>query len=409
MAFVLPLLLGMQQPALARSTASDDVRQLAREILEQLIAMDTSLPDGDPGAANRAIAARLLDAGMPADDVEVVNIAGDPRLGSLVARLRGTDAASGPVIVMAHIDVVPALAEDWDTDPFHMVERDGFLFGRGTGDNKAGAAIAVTSVIRFLHEGYRPERDIVIVFTSDEETDMRSIRQLVAEHPLVRRASLALNTDAGGGEIQDGRYVIFGLQASEKVYQSYRLEVRDPGGHSSVPRESNAIYTLAEGLNRLSRHRFPVQSNEITRAYFGRAAELGGEHADDMHRVAGPERISRPRSGSAPGIRFEMTVVSAISYSPSRRSQLPDAAGCTRQDHIEFTSHRRAPSMLASAPRKSGLVCMPMELCRSRLSCADEGNRDQAQNASAQAPQTYTRVRQAHAARRSARHADQRT
>jgi acetylornithine deacetylase/succinyl-diaminopimelate desuccinylase-like protein len=286
--------------AAAQQRAPEDYRQLARDILEQLVAIDTSAPDGDPGEANGALADRLRAAGLPERDIDIVDIDGDARLGSLVARLRGSNEQSAPILIMAHIDVVPASADDWGTDPFHLVERDGFFFGRGAVDNKAGAAIAVTNFIRFLDQGYRPARDLIIVFTSDEETEMRSIQHLVAEHPHVSRATLAFNTDAGGGEIRNGRYVAFGLQASEKVYQSYQLEVRDPGGHSSIPRETNAIYTLALGLTRLAAHQFPVQLNEITRTWFERSAAFGGEHADDMRRVTSDptdpdaaERLSR--------------------------------------------------------------------------------------------------------------------
>jgi acetylornithine deacetylase/succinyl-diaminopimelate desuccinylase-like protein len=318
--------------ATAQQRAPEDYRQLARDILEQLVAIDTSA-DGNPGAANRTVADRLQAAGLPANDIDIVDIDGDPRLGSLVARLRGTDEHADPILIMAHMDVVPASADDWGTDPFQLVERDGFFFGRGAIDNKAGAAIAVTNFIRFLDEGYRPARDLVIVFTSDEETEMRSIQHLVVEHPHVSRATLALNTDAGGGEIRDGRYVVFGVQASEKVYQSYQLEVRDPGGHSSVPRETNAIYTLAAGLARLAAHRFPVQMNEITRTYFERGAALGGEHADDMRRVAGhtPDLDAAERLSRMPHLNalLRTTCTATMLHAGHAENALPQTARAT--------------------------------------------------------------------------------
>jgi acetylornithine deacetylase/succinyl-diaminopimelate desuccinylase-like protein len=329
----LAAMLVISSPADARQTAGDADRALAREILAQLVSIDTSLPDGDPGSANRAMAERLRAAGMPAADVEVIDIDGDPRLGSLVARLRGTNPELGAVLVMAHIDVVPAHADDWGSDPFRLVERDGFFIGRGTDDNKAGAAIAVANFIRFAREGYRPDRDLIILFTSDEETEMRSIRQLLTSHPHVRRATLALNSDAGGGEIRDGEYVVFGVQASEKVYQTYRLEVRDPGGHSSVPTDDNAIYTLARGLNRLAQHRFPVQLNEVTRTYFQRMAELGGEHADDMRRVAAatPDAAAAERLSRVPHYNAQLrtTCVATMLDAGHAENALPQAARAT--------------------------------------------------------------------------------
>jgi acetylornithine deacetylase/succinyl-diaminopimelate desuccinylase-like protein len=275
-------------PATAQARAGEADRVLAREILEQLVGIDTSAPDGDPGAANRAVAERLRQAGLPAPDVEVIPIGGAARLGALVARYRGSNPQLPPVLIMAHMDVVPASIEDWGTDPFTLIERDGYFIGRGTADNKAGAAIATTTFIRFARAGYRPERDLVLVFSSDEETTMESIQWLVGEHPVVSRAGMALNTDAGGGELRGGEPFIFGVQASEKVYQTYQLEVRSAGGHSSVPGDTNAIYTLAAGLIRLRQHQFPVQLNEVTRAYLLRTADLGGEHAADMRRAAAP-------------------------------------------------------------------------------------------------------------------------
>jgi acetylornithine deacetylase/succinyl-diaminopimelate desuccinylase-like protein len=319
--------------ATAQQRAPEDYRHLARDILEQLVAIDTSAPDGNPGQANRVLADRLRAAGMPEQDIDIVDIDGDPRLGSLVARLRGSNAQAGPILIMAHIDVVPASADDWGTDPFRLVERDGLFFGRGTADNKAGAAIAVTNFIRFLDKGYRPARDLIIVFTSDEETDMRSIQHLVAEHPHVSRATLAFNTDAGGGEIRNGRYAVFGVQASEKVYQSYQLEVRDPGGHSSIPRDTNAIYTLATGLTRLAAHQFPVQLNEITRTWFERSAALGGEHADDMRRVAAdpPDLEAAERLSRVPHLNalLRTTCTATMLQAGHAENALPQAARAT--------------------------------------------------------------------------------
>jgi acetylornithine deacetylase/succinyl-diaminopimelate desuccinylase-like protein len=317
----------------AQARATDADRALARELLEQLVGIDTSAPDGDPGAANRAVAERLIRAGLPAADVEVIPIGGEQRLGALVARLRGSDAALAPVIIMAHMDAVPASAADWGTDPFSLVERDGFFIGRGAADNKAGATLATVNFIRFVRDGYRPARDLVLVFSSDEETTMESIQWLVREHPVVSRAGMALNTDAGGGELRDGRPFIFGVQASEKVYQTYELEVRSAGGHSSVPGDSNAIYTLAAGLMRLGAHRFPAELNEVTRTYLQRSAALGGEHAADMRAVAAavPDADAVARLTSVPVYNaiLRTTCVATMLSAGHAENALPQSARAT--------------------------------------------------------------------------------
>ncbi|HEV2131703.1 MAG TPA: M20/M25/M40 family metallo-hydrolase, partial [Longimicrobiaceae bacterium] len=247
---VLLVLLPLASPVRAQARAADDDRALAREIFRELIEIDTSEPpQGNPRAASEAVAARLRAAGFPAEDVQVIGPG--PQLGNLVARYRGTNPRLQPILLMAHIDVVPALRDDWSLDPFTLTEQDGYFYGRGTTDNKAGAAMLVANFIRYRREGYRPQRDLIIVLTADEETTGASIQWLLANHPDVARAGFALNTDAGGGELRDGSHVVMGVQASEKVYLSYRLEVRNPGGHSSRPRSDNAIYQLAGALTRL--------------------------------------------------------------------------------------------------------------------------------------------------------------
>jgi acetylornithine deacetylase/succinyl-diaminopimelate desuccinylase-like protein len=282
----LALLAALAVPAAARaqSRAGESDRTLAREILRELIEIDTSEPGGGTRAAAEALAARLAGAGFAAADVQVLGP--EPHLGNLVARLRGTDPGLPPLLLMAHIDVVPALSRDWTVEPFALVERDGYYYGRGTTDNKAGAAVLITNLIRYRRDGWRGERDVLVVLTADEETTGASIQWLLAEHPDVRRAGLALNTDAGGGTLFDGRYGRHTVQAAEKVYLSYRLEVRNPGGHSSQPRRDNAVYQLAHGLVRLAGHRFPVRLTEVARLYFERSAALGGADTAAMRRIA---------------------------------------------------------------------------------------------------------------------------
>jgi acetylornithine deacetylase/succinyl-diaminopimelate desuccinylase-like protein len=268
----------------AASAQQADPRARERAILEELIEIDTSNPLRT-GDAARAMARHLVAAGIPEADVRVMAVV--PGVESLVARMRGSDPTLKPLLLMAHLDVVGARREDWSFDPFEFREVDGYFYGRGTNDNKAGAATLVANFVRYKEEGFVPKRDLIIVLTGDEETTGDSIRTLVEKHRPLIDAELALNTDGGSGELRDGKPVGFGVQTAEKVYLSFTLEVRNKGGHSSLPEPDNAIYRLAEGLTRLSKFEFPVRLNETTRAFFTRYAESQpAEVAADMRAVA---------------------------------------------------------------------------------------------------------------------------
>ena len=262
-------------------TGSADLALLP--IYKELVEINTVDPNGDNTRAAEAMAARLRAAGFPAGDVQVLTP--QPRKGNLVARLRGTGKRR-PLLLLAHLDVVEARREDWSLDPFTLTEKDGFFYGRGTGDDKAMAAIWIATLIRLRQEGYRPDRDIIVALTSDEETGpANGVHWLVEHHRDLIDAEVALN-EGGRGQIKDGRYLANGVQASEKVYESFRLEVTNPGGHSSLPRKDNAIYRLAAALGRLAAFDFPVQLSEVTRAYFDRMASIApGPEADDMKAV----------------------------------------------------------------------------------------------------------------------------
>jgi acetylornithine deacetylase/succinyl-diaminopimelate desuccinylase-like protein len=204
-----------------------------------------------------------------------------------VARYRGNKPSAKPILLMAHLDVVDARKEDWSFDPYQFREADGYYYGRGSSDNKAGAAMLVANFIRYKREGFVPNRDIIIVLTADEETTSRSIEWLVKEHRDLIDADFALNTDGGGGELQNGKPVSFTVQTAEKVFLTFELEVRNKGGHSSVPEPDNAIYRLSNGLARLAQYNFPVRLNETTRAFFQRAAtNQPAKVAADMRAVA---------------------------------------------------------------------------------------------------------------------------
>ncbi len=329
---VLATAIAAPSAAIAQTRASAADRDLARDIFRELIAIDTSEPDGNPRAGAEAMAKRLMAAGFTPGEVRIVGA--EPRLGNLVVRLRGAAPSGasegGPLLLMAHIDVVPARRDDWSLDPFVLTEKDGYFYGRGTHDNKAGAAMLVANVIRLRREGFRPVRDIVIVLTADEETTGNGIRWLLANDPDVKRAALALNTDAGDGMLQGDRRLVLGVQASEKVYVSYQLEVRNPGGHSSVPRPDNAIYQLAHALSRLSKHQFPVKLNEVTRTYLSRTGELGGPEAADMRRAGqsppDPAAIERLAGNPSYGSAMRTTCVATMLEGGHAENALPQTA-----------------------------------------------------------------------------------
>jgi len=245
--------------------------QSFREIYRELVEINTTDSVGDTVKAAEAMAARLREAGLPEADIQVLS--SGPRKGNLVARLRGTGARK-PLLLIAHIDVVEAKREDWDFDPFALQEVDGYFRGRGTIDDKAMAASFIANLIQYVKEGFKPDRDIIVALTADEElsdSPHDGAKWLLQHHRDLIDAALAIN-EGGGGALKDGKPARLSIQLAEKVYQSYRLEVKDPGGHSSVPRPENAIYRLADGLRRLADFAFPIRLNPVTQAYFERVA-----------------------------------------------------------------------------------------------------------------------------------------
>jgi acetylornithine deacetylase/succinyl-diaminopimelate desuccinylase-like protein len=244
----------------------------AREILKQLIEINTTdTPAGSVTAAAEAVAARLGAAGFPAADVQVLGP--DPRKHNLVARYRGAGTRR-PLLLLAHLDVVEARREDWTVDPFTFLEKDGYFYGRGTLDDKAMASALVANLIRLKEERFIPDRDLILALTADEEGGaFNGVDWLLKNHRALIDAELALN-EGGSGEMDQGKYLVNEMQASEKVYQDFRLETRNPGGHSSRPVRDNAIYHLSAALTRLADFEFPVNLSEVTRAYFERMASL---------------------------------------------------------------------------------------------------------------------------------------
>ncbi len=278
-----------QNPGARNLPPAEDM-QLARALLEQLIEIDTTDTErGDNTRAAQAMADALLDAGLPPEDVQVLVPDDFPTKGNLVARLRGKNPNAAPILLLAHIDVVEALPEDWSADihPFEFKERDGYFYGRGTSDDKDECAIHTANLIRLHREGFVPDRDIVIALTADEEGGTRNgVQFLLEEHRELIDAAFALN-EGGGGMEREGRKVSNNVQGAEKVYQSFDFAARNPGGHSSLPVKKNAIYELSQALLAVQEYEFPVMLNEVTEEFFDRAAELiGGETGEAMRRVA---------------------------------------------------------------------------------------------------------------------------
>ena len=275
----------LNAPAVAQDAPHD--RQ-AREVYGRLIAFRTAAGHGQVPAMANYIAETLRAGGVPADDIRILP---HEETAAMLVRIPGRDGAARPILFSGHMDVVDARPEDWERNPFELIEENGFFFGRGTGDNKAGIASMVSTILRMRADGHRPGRTLVFAFIGDEETGMETT-SLVAAHDWVRNAEFAINADAGGGTLsQDGRPMTYGVQGAEKTYASFSVGIRNPGGHSSRPRPDNAIYELAQALLRIQAIRFPVLTNAITLAAFRAQAQS----------MSGPERQLLLRFADNPG------------------------------------------------------------------------------------------------------------
>jgi acetylornithine deacetylase/succinyl-diaminopimelate desuccinylase-like protein len=270
-------------PASAQISPAD-YNRAGREILRELIETNTTHSTGSVTAAAEAMATRLVSAGFPKADVQVVGGAEKKR--NLVARYRGAGTGK-PVLFIAHLDVVEARRDDWSLDPFKLTEKDGYFYGRGTIDIKGGAATLVAAFIRLRQERWVPDRDLILALTADEEGGPdNGVAWLLANRRELIDAEYGINVDSGGGELHGGTLTAIQVQAAEKVYASFTLTVKNPGGHSSLPTKDNAIYRLSAGLQRLARFEFPVRMNDTTRAYFDRMAAGAKSNAADMRAVS---------------------------------------------------------------------------------------------------------------------------
>jgi acetylornithine deacetylase/succinyl-diaminopimelate desuccinylase-like protein len=316
----------------AQTVSPTAQRQQVHDIFQQLIAINTAGDSGTTRAA-RALAHRFTAAGFPAKDVVLVG--GNPKKQNLVVRLRGSGKKE-PILFFAHLDVVQARREDWSFEPFHLTEQGGYFYGRGTADIKSEVADLAANLIRLKREGFVPQRDLILAFTADEEGgDDNGVQWLLQHRPELIRATYAINTDAGGAQIENGQRLRNPVQTSEKVYATFQFEVTNPGGHSSLPTRNNAIYTLAKALERLSSYQFPVRLTETTRAYFKRLGEQhSGPLGNDLRAVSeGGDTSAITRLSLVPMYNSSMrtTCVATMLDAGHAENALPQRARATIQ------------------------------------------------------------------------------
>jgi acetylornithine deacetylase/succinyl-diaminopimelate desuccinylase-like protein len=269
----------------AQTTPPEPDRQLARSIYKEFVEIQSGFSTGSTTPVAEAAARYLKSAGFPDSDIFIGGAS--PKKANLVVRYHGTGARK-PILLLAHTDVVEAKREDWSMDPFQFIERDGFFYGRGTGDDKAQAAVWIANLIRYKREGFKPDRDIIVALTADEEGGgpYNGVDWLLKNHRDLIDAEFCLN-EGGWGEEAGGKKIANDIQVSEKYVIEIRFEVRNKGGHSSMPVPDNAIYHLAAALDRLAKFAFPLKTNEVTAAYFKQMATLNkGARKEDLEKAA---------------------------------------------------------------------------------------------------------------------------
>ncbi|HEY1313952.1 MAG TPA: M20/M25/M40 family metallo-hydrolase [Steroidobacteraceae bacterium] len=257
----------------APAAAPDAVRAQAREIFAHIVGIESSIGKGNVPLVAKYLAERFQAGGFPAADIHVLPLG---ETASLVVRYRGNGHGGRPIDFIAHMDVVTAKRSDWQRDPYHLTEEQGFFFGRGTSDVKQEVALLTAEFLRLKAQGFVPTRDLIIAFSGDEETAQDTARDLVTKHRDLVDAEFALNGDGGGGVLSEGsaKPLIFYVQGAEKSSAQFQLTTHNPGGHSSEPRTDNAIYELADALKAVQRYEFPVKWNEWTVGDFKAASAV---------------------------------------------------------------------------------------------------------------------------------------
>jgi acetylornithine deacetylase/succinyl-diaminopimelate desuccinylase-like protein len=286
----------------AKLSESEHARKTL-EIYTKVISIETVKGKGNVPIMANYLADQLRDSGFDSNDVKVIQ---QGSLASLVVRYRGDKSANKkPILLIGHMDVVNALAEDWERPPFTLTKDDTYFYGRGAIDNKLGISMLTSTFIRLKKEGFIPTRDLILAFSGDEETGMLTTRMLANDMPELSDAEFALNSDAGGGDLRaDGKAIAYLVQAAEKTYATFELNVRNPGGHSSRPRIDNAIYDLADALKQVQAYEFPIMYSDMTRDFFRNTGlQFGGElgaamikFSDDPSNLEAAKRLSKESS-----------------------------------------------------------------------------------------------------------------
>ena len=315
----------------AQITRPEVERKLAHDIYKEFVEIQSGFTSGATTPVTEAAAVRLRAAGFSESDIFVGGA--NPKKANLVVRYHGTGALK-PILLLAHIDVVEAKREDWSMEPFQLTERDGFFYGRGTGDDKAQAAIWISNLIQYKKEGFKPDRDIIVALTADEEGGgpFNGVTWLLKNHRDLIDSEFALN-EGGWGESASCKRISNDLQVSEKYVINFRLEVRNKGGHSSMPVADNAIYRLAAALQRLSKFAFPLKTNEVTAAYFQQMTkiETGALKEDLAKAVKGSQEAMQRLAAVSPAwnATLRTTCVATLLEGGHAMNALPQLAAAT--------------------------------------------------------------------------------
>ena len=317
--------------ASAATLPPPEYQKLAHDIYKQLIEINTSYSTGATTPAAQAVAALLRNEGFPASDIVVAGAADHKQ--NIVFRYHGTGKRK-PLLLLAHLDVVEAKPSDWTLDPFKLTEKDGYFYGRGTIDDKAQAAIWVATLIRMKREGYKPDRDLILALTADEEGGgpYNGVDWLIRNRKDLIDSEFALN-EGGWGDMQNGKKISNNIQVSEKYLATFRFEVKNKGGHSSLPVPDNAIYRLSEALIRLSKFKFPAQTNDVTRAYLAEMAKVAVPAQAALMKAASTGSHSAveqlANSSTALNATLRTTCVATMLDGGHAINALPQTAGAT--------------------------------------------------------------------------------
>ncbi len=315
----------------AQTMRPEAEKKLAHDIYKEFVEIQSGYTTGATTPVAEAAAARLKAAGFADSDIFVGGA--NPRKANIVVRYHGTGARK-PLLLLAHEDVVEAKREDWSTDPFQFIEKDGYFYGRGTGDDKAQAAVWIANLIAYKKEGFQPDRDIIVALTADEEGGgpFNGVDWLLKNHRDLIESDFALN-EGGWGEEAGGKKIANDVQVSEKYVINFRFEVRNKGGHSSLPVPDNAIYHLAGALDHLAKFGFPLKTNDVTSAYFRQMSQIEtGPVKDDLAKVAegSQEAMQRVAAGSTSwNATLRTTCVATMLEGGHAVNALPQLAAAT--------------------------------------------------------------------------------